>query len=419
MVINKILKARENRLYKIKQIQSNNAVIVVKANIVGENKNLNIAYLLTNLFKGIVKKKIKIMREYFHESADGPYYLLLTSKDINHKNVLVGIEENHPLGRYIDLDLYVNGDTSISRNDLNLNRRKCFICENDAIICNRNHNHSNNEIINYMNQKIKYYLLEVIDDLVLKSIYYELNLDNKFGLVTPTSKGSHLDMDYELMQVAINSMHNYFGKMFACGYKSDSLDEAYIEGKEIGKVAEKAMYQATNGINCYKGLIFILGLACISSGYVLSHNQKYDNIYENIAIMTKDIFDEKKYHTFGEYAYEKYQFGGAKAEARNGLKTVKLATHILKNENEINNKVLYRTLIGIIENCNDTVMLKRAKSLSKFYYFKNKIGTINYNDMEAIKNMTSDCISNNISCGGAADILITAIYLYQLKEIFW
>ncbi|HHU56053.1 MAG TPA: hypothetical protein GXZ48_05145 [Acholeplasmataceae bacterium] len=413
MVIDAILEAREKRIEKIKSIDG--GVISVKANIPGENKSINIAFILIKIFVFEVLKNINVINKYFYESADGPYFLLVTNRDEKVKDILINLEENHPLGRYIDLDLYIDKTRSISRGYM----RKCILCDKDAFYCIRNKTHKNSEVLSKIKIDVLNYLKQIIYDLSKKAIYSELNLEYKFGLVTPSSSGSHRDMDYKLMEKAIGVILPGFENMFLIGFHGQDLNRVYKDGKKYGLFVEKEMFSVTSGINCYKGLIFILGLVVLSIGYTLANNLKYEDIFKNIKVMTKDIFSETKYNTFGEYAYEKYKFGGARAEAQSGLKSVQIAIKYLENYKEINDEALHMTLIEIIKNIDDTVMLKRAKELDKYHYYKNLVSQITSYDIKIIKAVTGKFINNNISCGGAADILIAALFIHQLKKIFW
>ena len=118
--MNKVLKAREARSNLIIETLTNssNNVIIIKANVVGENKNTYYSYLVVNIFFKLVQEKVKIIKGKFIESADGPFYLLEVSNNLkNIKEILINIEEYHPLGRIVDLDVY-SKTGSISRLDL-------------------------------------------------------------------------------------------------------------------------------------------------------------------------------------------------------------------------------------------------------------------------------------------------------------
>lgn len=62
---------------------------------------------------------------------------------------MVMIEETHPFGRLFDLDvLWMEGNDlkSISRTELGLNTRRCFICNRDAKDCGRSRRHTIEEM---------------------------------------------------------------------------------------------------------------------------------------------------------------------------------------------------------------------------------------------------------------------------------
>lgn len=411
----KILDAREERLNYIKEYLADFGVIQIKANIPGSNKNLNLSYILIKIFKNEVIRKVKTYQVIYKDSFDGAYFLVLVDKDKSIKIDLIEIEEKHELGRFIDLDLFVNKDKSITRNDLNKKTRKCYLCNDLVIKCMRSNKHTSLELIAFIDRSLRNYLSNWVNQTVEFSVLAELNLDYKFGLVSPSSFGSHPDMNYDLMKKAFIIIKPYLVKMFWIGFDEDDLNIIFKKSKQIGLDAESAMFNGLNNINAYKGLIFILGLILSSTGYSLSHNQNYLDIYENIKDMTKDIFKDINYNTFGEYAYKNLSFGGARKESQGGLRNVLLAEELLT---DFSDKSLHMCLINIIGNCEDSVLLKRAASVDKYNYFKAKIKNINYYDLNLIKSITNECIENNISCGGSADILIAAVFMRLFKNKF-
>ena len=416
--MNNILAAREKRSIVLQEINYEiNDAIIIKANIPGSNKNIKVAKILVTIFKNEVIKQVKVKTIKFYESDDGPFYLLTINKMDNTKLILIKIEEKHPLGRLIDLDLFTSTSRSIYRSDVGYGPRKCMICDRLAILCVREQKHPTVEVLNFINHKVSKYLEELFYELAFSSIKSELDLEDKFGLVTPTSNGSHGDMDYNLMLSSLDAVVPGLVKMGMIGYESSNLSDAYKEAKQVGIITEKEMLDITNGVNTYKGLIFILGLAMISCGYYLSNGLDSD-IFKNIQIMTKGVFSEPKYHTFGEYAYKKYLFTGARGEAKDGFPTVKKVYEYLQGATIINNRALHMALIQALSLSDDTVLLKRAGSMEKYQYFKNLISSIKVYDIKTIKKITKQCIDNNISCGGAADILITALFSYKFKKLF-
>lgn len=422
-MIDPILLARELRQNQIQDMLENHELVIsVKSNIPGLNKNISEAYFLVRLFLIEIGIKINIQEHIFLESEDGPYHLI----PIKHgnpdiiKNMLIDIETVHPLGRFIDLDVFTQKIKSISRQDIGKPPRQCYLCSLDAHVCSRNQTHDIADLIEYVKENITDYLNDKIRVLIDQSIMMELELDDKFGLVTKSSKGSHDDMDYELMIRAKNVLVPYFQKLFMMGYEAYELDHLLEETRPIGIEAELKMLDETNGVNCYKGLIFILGLAVLSSGFVLGHHQNFSEVFSNVSTMTKDVFKEFEMNpsTFGMEAYQKHQIKGVRGEVYLGLPSVKKVMKDLLHSNTLNDSVLRETLRKLILESEDTVFLKRSGSIERYQEFKNILKSVDPNDMTDVKAFTLFAIQNNLSFGGSADLLVVSIYLYFIHKTF-
>jgi holo-ACP synthase / triphosphoribosyl-dephospho-CoA synthase len=420
-----ILEARETRIrYVHDMIKAHeNPVIVIKANIPGTQKRIRDAYVLVRIFLNHLKQIQNPHQSLMFDSADGPYALLSVDEMdmVSLKKTLVNLEETHPLGRLIDLDLYMDATYSISRVELSLSPRKCYICEADARICSRNQTHTTEALLTHINEKITSYLRETVIRVAKEAMLQELNLEHKFGLVTPSSQGSHPDMTYLLMQDAMHAILPFFGDLMVRAYRSDDLDELFSSSRIIGMIAEEKMKAVTQGINCYKGLIFILGLSVISLGYTLSHGHAFDMLFEHIKTMTRDLKKElgSSTNTFGERAYLQYGIEGARGEARQGLPTVSYALSLIKHEKELSPIKLRQLLKTILMSSDDTVMLKRAMNVS-FYEQVKKMFRDNllHDDKDAIE-LTQFCVQHQLSIGGSADLLVTTLFLKKISEIFY
>lgn len=62
------------------------------------------------------------------------------------KKLTVQAEENHPLGRLFDIDVYDVEGRGIGRGSVGAPARKCLICENDAKVCGRSRSHEVREL---------------------------------------------------------------------------------------------------------------------------------------------------------------------------------------------------------------------------------------------------------------------------------
>lgn len=98
--------------------------------------------------------------------------------------------------------------------------------------------------------------------LAVRSLYHELCLYPKPGLVSLVDNGSHDDMDATTFVRSLFSLRHYFRKICLAGWDN----AAFAQLKQLGMDAERAMLRATRGINTHRGAIFSLGLLCASAG---------------------------------------------------------------------------------------------------------------------------------------------------------
>ncbi|MDY5300857.1 MAG: triphosphoribosyl-dephospho-CoA synthase [Prevotella sp.] len=105
----------------------------------------------------------------------------------------------------------------------------------------------------------------IIAHLATQALQAELDTTPKPGLVDKDNNGAHRDMDYALMQLSINTLHPYFVRLAFLGF-ADTLPSHTVI-RDAGIEAEKAMLEATNGINTHKGALFSMGLAVVAAAY--------------------------------------------------------------------------------------------------------------------------------------------------------
>jgi len=98
--------------------------------------------------------------------------------------------------------------------------------------------------------------------LAVRSLYAELSLYPKPGLVSLIDSGSHADMNASTFMHSLFSLRHYFKKICLAGLN----DAPFSQLKQLGIAAEAAMLKATHGINTHRGAIFSLGLLCATAG---------------------------------------------------------------------------------------------------------------------------------------------------------
>ncbi|MCK9235278.1 MAG: triphosphoribosyl-dephospho-CoA synthase [Acholeplasmataceae bacterium] len=419
---NKILDAREKRKITIEKLAQNGAFLVcLKANTPGLNKTRFSSYLLLRIFHPILMEKWVVNHVHFYESADGPYLIYgLKYKDVNAlKQAAIKIEESHFLGRLIDLDVYEKGEL-ITRDSLHLPARTCMICGDYVHRCQRSQKHSLTEILTHIDDQLLIYNKAKLHEWIEFSVLSELNLHPKFGLVTPFSAGSHMDMNYQLMRESLYVLIPFFVDMFALAYRNPNSEDLFKQAQQIGILAEKAMYRKTRGINTYKGLIYVLGFVCLAYGLLLQSQQPFSMIFKHIETLAKDVLDDfnKDLQTAGGTAFKKYQIKGIRGEVFEGLPTLQKALTRFPNFNSQNTSNLHEILLFFMTHSKDTVALKRAGSYEVYQDFINLAKTIDPNDTDALHNFTQKCVRYGISFGGSADQLIVFHVLKYLEQFY-
>jgi len=94
------------------------------------------------------------------------------------------------------------------------------------------------------------------------SLYDELALEPKPGLVSFADAGSHDDMDAATFLRSLFALRHFFVRVAAQG--AASAEFAPLE--RLGIAAEARMLHATGGVNTHRGAIFTLGLLCAAAG---------------------------------------------------------------------------------------------------------------------------------------------------------
>ncbi len=408
-----ILVERERKQVKIEKLKNTfKTVVTVKSNLPGEHKQNYLSYLLVDYFMNNISLNEDSHIEY-NDGYDGPNYLIGTNENAKQiKDRMTIIENTHKLGRFIDIDVF-SEIKSLSRGYL----RKCYLCDQPAMVCIRQKNHQTQELIDYIEEQVINYFKSLTRDIIDESIMFELDLHPKFGLVTPFTNGSHDDMNYHLMIKSKEAILPYIIDMFIIGWSSESLDMIFHKIRKIGMRAEEYMLKVTDGVNAYKGLIFNLGIVTTAFSYCLFNHINLNHINTIISKMTKKIIDDFNIesNTFGYFAFKNYNILGARGEVQKGILNVIEALDFL-NDFSIESRL--KTLMFLITKSEDTVLLKRAGSLEFYYQIKDLFKNALFNKKQKIDELNQYCIDHNLSFGGSADLLIVTMFLKRIRTLF-
>lgn len=149
---------QENLLKKYK-----NTLLTIRVNYPGINKNNYISFSIINILNSLVVKKFndKVLYREFNITSEGPIITMIVKEEHNIvKLKAVEIEENHILGRCVDIDVYDKMGRGLSRGELGLCKRKCYLCNDFAQNCVRSRKHDINEVEKFIKDKFEYYVMQ-------------------------------------------------------------------------------------------------------------------------------------------------------------------------------------------------------------------------------------------------------------------
>lgn len=271
----------------------------------------------------------------------------------------------------------------------------------------------------------------IIAHLATQALQAELDTTPKPGLVDKDNNGAHRDMDHALMSRSIRAIHPYFVRLALLGFAADmpSHDDIVKTGIE----AERAMFEATNGVNTYKGALFSMGLAVVAAAGKAWQGcsitpQALSAAISKLAFAfpdTKGTHGSKAKQTA---ASETATFKGALDNAREGYPMLfndwlPFYANLSKNGEP---HALHLTLLRIMCDLDDTnivyrtslAMMKQVKEESRSVLSRWSEATHGTPQADGGTNldtilgdMNRSFVQRNISPGGSADMLSLVVFI--------
>ncbi len=159
-LLHEILRGREERTVFIKKLNEENkeTIVCFTVNSPGPYK-LSDNYRFT-FSEGVLALEnilnAKALNKVERPSGFEAYFLINKSPE-EIKELTAKLEEEHPLGRLFDIDIFYKNLLKISREDIGMPKRKCLLCNNDAVECGRSRKHSVEELTAFINDLINEY----------------------------------------------------------------------------------------------------------------------------------------------------------------------------------------------------------------------------------------------------------------------
>lgn len=363
--------------------------------------------------------------------CEGYYVVDLPAAEL--KALAIEIEDTDPIGRLFDLDVIDTDGRKLTREELGHPRRKCLLCDNDAVICASTRAHSLEQLTDrtgfFLYLASRNWLSEYIGAKAYGALLLEVSTTPKPGLVDRNNKGAHRDMGMKHFFASANALRSFLCKFAETGYLTRDLppEEAFAKLRPIGLEAEQAMLKATHDVNTHKGAIFSLGLLCAAAGRVDPFNWSTDHLLGQCRAMCRDIlldFDgitPENARTEGERLYAQYGITGVRGQAMDGFPAVKevglpVFRDGLKRGLSVNDAGC-AALLHLIAATDDTNLIHRSDRQTQLAVKAQVSALLDetpYPSLDQIEQLDRAFIERNLSPGGCADLLALTYFLYSL-----
>jgi [citrate (pro-3S)-lyase] ligase len=254
----------------------------------------------------------------------------------------------------------------------------------------------------------------IIAHMATDALRAELNTTPKPGLVDRNDNGAHKDMNLAMMSRSIDALQPYFVKLALLGCK-DVMPETE-EVRHIGIEAERAMLNATGGVNTHRGALFSMGLTTLAAAWCMAHDGTVDEKQLQNLIMQVATGFAPTAGTHGNDAVNAHRVTGALDLAKAGygqLFSDWLPAYrgFLAEDAET---ARHRLLLLIIGQLDDTNVIHRV-GYGQAQQVKQEAQALLGNfSIQGLEAMNRDYIARNVSPGGSADMVALTIFIHAI-----
>lgn len=339
------------------------------------------------------------------------------------KSAAVRVEENDAVARLYDIDVIDVNGIKLTRSG----ERRCIVCGGPVTACARSRAHGLGEITAAADALMRDFAAKKLARLAAGALTDELRTTPKPGLVDLVNNGAHKDMDKDTFYASIRALEPFFESMARIAFeKSAFAPEDMMEAlRDCGMAAERAMFEATRGVNTHKGAIFSVGLTVAGSAKYLADETP---ALDAVRALARSGMDERlraaseNPTTNGERIYARTGATGALGEAADGFPAARAALDALRGFSDAGlscNDAAALTLPFIMERLNDTNLIHRGGA-EGLLFAQREAARINAlpvcERLRAIEALDGEFIRRNLSPGGAADALALALFMRGIAD---
>lgn len=435
--LTEILDAREKRAELQKKLLAEYGAPLISftMNIAGPIKNTPLIQRAFEYGLALLTSRLPKNKLLFECSLSEPQGCeAFISIDVNAealKDICIDIEESSRLGRLFDMDVIDPSGKKLERK----RERACIVCGKAGRECSAGRLHSVNEIVAVTTEIMTEHFARIdaarIGSLATECLIREVETTPKPGLVDLRNNGSHTDMDVDLFIKSAVSLKPYFFECVRIGIENKSIPHAKVFNRlrEAGLRAETTMYEATNGVNTHKGLIYSLGILLGAIGRRWAADQPIADraliLSESASLVRESAITDlasANGTTAGEKLFLEYGLKGIRGEVASGFSSI--INHSLPvfeaalMEGLSPNDAGVCSLIRLISAIDDTNLYHRGGAegarFAKEYAARLLEDRL---DTKSVEEMDDELIRRKLSPGGSADLLAITYFLHLLKEL--
>jgi triphosphoribosyl-dephospho-CoA synthase len=263
-----------------------------------------------------------------------------------------------------------------------------------------------------------------VASLAREALIAEAELTPKPGLVDRRGSGAHHDLSLKLMRQSATAIEPYFAAMASCSQGQDIDCNLRSQLAAIGRDAERAMYQATQGSNSHKGAIWILGLLVAAAIRVPRKNAREIAATAGAIARLPDRA-QPKLITHGDVVRSRYGAGGARVEASlNFPHVINCGLAMLRGRRATKHPeevCRLDALLSLMTKLDDTCVLYRGgvEALHVVQSGAQSVliagGSGSTSGRQRMYQLDRELIARHVSPGGSADLLAATLFLDALE----
>ncbi|MEE3624449.1 triphosphoribosyl-dephospho-CoA synthase MdcB [Nitrospirillum sp. BR 11752] len=256
-----------------------------------------------------------------------------------------------------------------------------------------------------------------------RALVLEVETWPKPGLVSHIDTGAHRDMNADLLRLSAWTLEPFFVALAEAGAADAGMDRL----RQIGLAAERAMRQATGGVNTHRGAIFGLGLLSAAAGLATARPWQ-GSLGALIAQRwgTEITATPQETDSHGGVVARRYRVGGAREEAAAGMPCVyDIARPALAEGRRLapldEEAARVHACMALIAAVDDSNLLYRggaeglafARDAARGFLREGGVGHPRWRWQA--KAVHQDFVARNLSPGGCADLLAMALFTEMVE----